>query len=316
MKIRTALFCAASAAFIASTGLAYAAYTGQFNIVQWAGVVLGAPTAAGTSATGNILPVQGVTGGVPIPVSITGGSGGAGGSTPQTTASNAINISTATTTVVVTHTTGDFTYITGWDVIAGGTGNFTLEYGTGSNCGTGTTALTGAYNLTAQNGEAKNASGASFVVPVSNDVCAVTSAAVQYSGSIQYTQSATVVPSFGGGAASNVTQATASVPWSASSSTTTQLVAASGTTTIYVTSFDGITDGSASTNGTFQVVQGTGTNCGTSQTALSPAWNFQAGNGIQKGSIGPIWVAIAGNAICLKTTTANLVEGSVAWAQF
>lgn len=66
MKIKTAVLSASLAALIASTGLGYAAYTGQFNIVQWAGAILGAPTAPGTSATGNVLGIQGVTGGIPF----------------------------------------------------------------------------------------------------------------------------------------------------------------------------------------------------------------------------------------------------------
>jgi hypothetical protein len=74
-------------------------------------------------------------------------------------------------------------------VMAGGTGNITLEYGTGSNCGTGTTALTGAYPLTAQQGIAKgNGLGPVLIAPSGNALCALTSAAIQMSGSLAYTQ--------------------------------------------------------------------------------------------------------------------------------
>ncbi len=74
-------------------------------------------------------------------------------------------------------------------MIAAGTGNITLEYGTGSNCGTGTTALTGAYSLAAQFGIAKgNGLGPVLIVPTGNALCALTSAAVQMSGSVSYTQ--------------------------------------------------------------------------------------------------------------------------------
>jgi hypothetical protein len=41
------------------------------NVTQWGGATVGAATAAGTSATGNIVGVQGVTGGVPIATSVT-----------------------------------------------------------------------------------------------------------------------------------------------------------------------------------------------------------------------------------------------------
>jgi hypothetical protein len=144
-------------------------------------------TAPGTSATG-AQAVQGVTGGVPIP-SNGANTGGSFTSIIQAGASVPINISTATTTQLVALAAGKAIYITAWDVIAGGAGNITLEYGAGSNCGTGTTAMTGAYNLAAQFGIAKgNGLGPVLVVPAGNALCAVTSAGVQMSGSVSYTQ--------------------------------------------------------------------------------------------------------------------------------
>ncbi len=110
---------------------------------------------------------------------------------PAVQASNsaAISISTATTTQLVAAVTGKRIFVTAWDVIAGGTGNFTLVYGTGSNCGTGTTSLTGAYPLTAQAGISKgNGLAVVFPLPASNALCATTSQAVQMSGSVSYAQ--------------------------------------------------------------------------------------------------------------------------------
>jgi len=72
-----------------------------------------------------------------------------------TPSSVAINVSTATTTQLVAISGSAKIYVTSFDVIAGGTGNITFVYGTGSNCGTGTTSLTGGYNLIAQAGIAK-----------------------------------------------------------------------------------------------------------------------------------------------------------------
>ena len=73
--------------------------------------------------------------------------------------------------------------------IAGGSGNFQLVYGTGSTCGTGQVNLTGAYNLTAQAGLVVGSGIApALVIPTGNDVCVITSAAVQMSGSIAYAQ--------------------------------------------------------------------------------------------------------------------------------
>lgn len=114
---------------------------------------------------------------------------GAADSFALTGGSAAINISTATTTQLVALASGKAIYVTAMDVVAGGTGNITFEYGTGTNCGTGTTVLTGAYNLVAQSGLAKgNGAGAVWIVPAGNALCALTSAAVQMSGSVSYAQ--------------------------------------------------------------------------------------------------------------------------------
>ena len=144
-------------------------------------------TPAGASAT-SAQAVQGVTGGVPMPT--TGANtGGSLTTIIQAGVSVPINISTATTTQLVAAIAGKAIYVTAWDVIAAGTGSITLEYGTGSSCGAGTTPLTGAYGLAAQFGIAKgNGLGPVLVVPAGNALCALTSAAVQMSGSVSYTQ--------------------------------------------------------------------------------------------------------------------------------
>lgn len=103
--------------------------------------------------------------------------------------SAAINTAAAATVQLVALQTGQAIYVTSFDFVAGGTTNVTLEYGTGSLCGTGTTALTGAYPLTAQSGVAKGAGVAPVLfVPAGNALCVVNSAAVQLSGSISYAQ--------------------------------------------------------------------------------------------------------------------------------
>ena len=129
-----------------------------------------------------------IAGGVPMPT-IGANTGGTLTSIIQAGVSVPINISSATTTQLVGAATGKAIYVTAWDVIAAGTGNITLEYGTGSNCGTGTTALTGAYSLAAQFGIAKgNGLGPVLIAPAGNALCALTSATVQMSGSVSYTQ--------------------------------------------------------------------------------------------------------------------------------
>jgi hypothetical protein len=126
-----------------------------------------------------------LSGGTGLP---TGGTS-SGGNLVQASSSTAINISSATTTQLIAGVSGQKIYVTAWDVIAGGTGQIALEFGTGTNCGAGTTTLTGAYPLTAQNGIAKGSGiGPIFIVPSGNSLCALTSAAVQMSGSVSYTQ--------------------------------------------------------------------------------------------------------------------------------
>lgn len=105
----------------------------------------------------------------------------------QATASVPVNISTATTTQLVALSSGKAIYVTSLPVIAGGTGNITYEYGTGTACATGTTALTGPLNLTAQSGIGPSSS-VQLVVPASNALCVLTSAAVQMSGWVSYAQ--------------------------------------------------------------------------------------------------------------------------------
>lgn len=107
----------------------------------------------------------------------------------QASNSVAINISGATTTELVALSSGKNIFLTAWNVIAGGTGNFTLVYGTGTNCGTGTTSLTGPYPLIAQAGiTVGDGTGIVLIIPRGNALCATTSAAVQYSGSVSFAQ--------------------------------------------------------------------------------------------------------------------------------
>jgi hypothetical protein len=128
-------------------------------------------------------------------LNLSGGSGlptgGANSGGNPTSLSTAISISSATTTQLIAGVSGKKIYVTAWDVIAGGTGTITLEYGsqTANPCDTGTTLLTGPYPLVAQAGIARSG-GLSpvFALPAGAQLCAQTSAAVQMSGSVSYTQ--------------------------------------------------------------------------------------------------------------------------------
>ena len=111
--------------------------------------------------------------------------------TVQGTATVPINISTATTTQIVANVATQGIYVTHWDVMGGGTGNITWEYGTGASCST-PTLLSGAYPLIAQAGISVGGGlGTVLIVPPTTaglSLCALTSAGVQISGSVTYAQ--------------------------------------------------------------------------------------------------------------------------------
>lgn len=80
-------------------------------------------------------------------------------------------------------------YVCGYNVVAAGPVSVQLEYGTGTNCGTGKTVMAGPYPLGAQ-------SGVSDPAPIwrgmktasANELCINLNAAVQVGGVVYYTQ--------------------------------------------------------------------------------------------------------------------------------
>lgn len=107
----------------------------------------------------------------------------------QSSSSAPISVSSAATVQIVALAVGKWIFVTSFDMMSAGTTNFTYVYGTGTNCGTGTTSLTGAYPLIAQAGVSKgNGLGSVLVVPAGNALCVTNSAAVQVSGSVSYSQ--------------------------------------------------------------------------------------------------------------------------------
>lgn len=118
------------------------------------------------------------------------GKGGANDVAPSVTTNTVpVNMSTATTTQHVALSGSTLIRITAMLLIAGGTTNVTLQYGTGTNCGTGTTALTGPLPLIANAGfSLGNGFGAALVVPSGQALCITNSAGVQVSGFISYEQ--------------------------------------------------------------------------------------------------------------------------------
>jgi hypothetical protein len=107
----------------------------------------------------------------------------------QADSSASISVSSTTTAQIIPLSSGKKTYITGFDIISGGTGTVQLEYGTGANCTTVVGTLTGAYPLTAYTGLVRtNGLGPALVVPPNDEVCVVTTASATAQGSISYTQ--------------------------------------------------------------------------------------------------------------------------------
>ena len=94
-----------------------------------------------------------------------------------------INVATATTTEIVPLTANKVIYVSFVHVESAGTGNVTFVYGSGTNCGSGTTSIGGAISLTAQTGFVGSGGlGPVIAVPVGKALCLTTSAAVQISG--------------------------------------------------------------------------------------------------------------------------------------
>lgn len=90
----------------------------------------------------------------------------------------AISISSATTTQLIALTSAKSIIITGGFVQVAGANNITLEYGTGSSCGTGTTNITGAVNLLTSGGFQIPA----MVLPAGQALCILTTTTAQVSG--------------------------------------------------------------------------------------------------------------------------------------
>lgn len=105
----------------------------------------------------------------------------------------------------------------------------------------------------------------------------------------------------------------ASVPINVSTATTTQLVALSGSTKIYVTSFNVVAAGT----GNIEFVYGTGTACATGQNALTGNYNLTAQAGLAPGDgMAAVLVVPSGNALCVLTSAAVQMSGSVSYQQF
>lgn len=106
----------------------------------------------------------------------------------------------------------------------------------------------------------------------------------------------------------------ASASYDASSNGATQVVALTSGKSIYVCGYSMLVGGTA-TN--VSLVYGTGTNCGTGQVALTPAWQFPANGGISDSyPFGNAILTPNGQALCVKTSAGNAVQVLIRYAKF
>ena len=184
--------------FDSNTATVAAAITAPLNAQITHGVLVGAvegATAAGTSSA-YPLTIQGSASGVAVPISGTptvAASTNGAVSLVQGAASVAISATTSGTVQLVALSSGKAIYVTHVHVIAAASAGFALVYGTGTNCGTGTTYLDGASGntmaFTANSGYSAGVGlGPVYVVPSGNALCAVFSTTANYAGSLTYSQ--------------------------------------------------------------------------------------------------------------------------------
>jgi hypothetical protein len=98
-----------------------------------------------------------------------------------------------------------------------------------------------------------------------------------------------------------------------STATTTQMVALVAAKSIYICSMT--INGAGTTTG--KLVSGTGTNCGTGQANLTPAFSLIAGSTISAGAgLGYVVKAASGAAVCVTNSAAVAVNVLVSYTQF
>lgn len=172
----------------------------QNNVKQINGVVplMGNGT-SGTGAQRNSLSSDntgianwghGATGSaVPVGATYLGGNG-TGNLTGLTICDNSqfLDMTTATTTQIVALASSQKVRVCSFDMESNGTTTAKFVYGTGSNCGTGTTQLGPIWDWTAQSGIARGSGiGQLFATIASNALCVTNSAAVNLHVWVSYT---------------------------------------------------------------------------------------------------------------------------------
>lgn len=103
--------------------------------------------------------------------------------------------------------------------------------------------------------------------------------------------------------------------YDASTNGATQMVAAPGTNArIFMCGYVVFT-GASATN--VAIVYGTGTNCATGQTKITPAWQLPANGGLAENNANYVGLLIpAANAICVLTSAGNAVQARISYKIF
>lgn len=103
-----------------------------------------------------------------------------------------ISESTAATNEIVALNGSDLIYVCSYKLVTTAANSLNWARGTGSDCGTGTTAIEGAQPFAANGGVAESGGGQPlFVVPAGNALCLVSSAATAHGGRVSYVRTAT-----------------------------------------------------------------------------------------------------------------------------
>lgn len=139
-----------------------------------------------------LFPARGVSDGQPVSVGSSGSAFGNSVAAPIVACTKSVAIDVNTTgenSLVAPPGAGQFIRVCGYNFISAGTVNVQLDYGTGATCGTGTTHITGLYNLTAQSGIAYgNGLGTVATVGTANNrLCiSLSASSVEVSGLLTY----------------------------------------------------------------------------------------------------------------------------------
>ncbi len=136
---------------------------------------------AATGATGSAVPAKAIYQGEKASGNLVGHIG--------CDKSAVYDASTSGSTQLVALVSGQVIYVCGFVLFSAGTANVDLRYGTGTNCATGPTKITPAFQLIAQTGAAYgNGEGVVAQTAAANALCINSSAAVAVQGLVTYTQ--------------------------------------------------------------------------------------------------------------------------------